>query len=83
MRRLVPALLVLVIFVAGAAIGRFVVVPLLHRAAPVAEGPLKPAMAATASAAVTPFDECMGEALGRRMDPIEARHTCRVIADGL
>ncbi len=66
--------LVIGIFIAGAAIGRLVVVPWLERAGVASLG---------ARDGQTPYAECLDEALGRRMDPIEARHTCTTIAGSL
>ncbi len=76
MRLLLPAVLVFVLFAGGAAIGRFVVMPLLHGGAP-------GAVAGGTDAASTPYRECLDEALGRRVDPVEARHTCHAIANSL
>jgi hypothetical protein len=78
MRRMVPVALVISIFIAGAAIGRLVVVPWLQKAAaPAGVASLGP------RGAQMPYAECLAEALGRRMDPIEARHSCTTIAGNL
>ncbi len=83
MRRIVPVLLVVAIFIGGAALGRYVVVPLLRGAVPA--DPAVAALPSPASGAIAqaPFEQCLGQALERRMDPIEARHTCIVIAADL
>jgi hypothetical protein len=64
----VSAIIVIALVVVGAALGRDWL-----------RAPSLPASTDTAA----PFQQCMTQALSRRIDPVEARHTCHVIAASL
>ena len=96
--RLAPVLIAFSVFIIALLVGRYLILPAFHGPDMTVQRVGTPAdrRLETASQAPDPsadqrqgvdnrsaFDECMDEALARRIDPVEARHTCGVIADNI